>query len=221
MILLPVAVCVAAVVGLLFAEKTGSLAGVWLTKPVAAASYVWFALSLGALESAYGRWLLAGLATCLLGDIFLIPRRREWFRAGIVAFLAGHLFYIVAFAQLRIAVAGVGYGHRVRDRVGVAGMAMAGGSTLAGIPTSGGDLSRGHLLYVDRGFCRRCRKWSLLDCRWGHPLCPVGCLGSKGPIRGSRAHQSTLGFAHVLRCADDSGVYGRERFVTYTAAQLC
>jgi len=98
---LPILVCVVAVVGLLVAEKSGSRWGIWLTKPVAAGAYVWAALNWGALETSYGRWVLLGLVLCFWGDVLLIPKnRRSWFRAGIIAFLSGHLAYISAFLSL-------------------------------------------------------------------------------------------------------------------------
>jgi uncharacterized membrane protein YhhN len=86
--------------------------GKWLCKPLAAAAYVWAALAWGALESTYGRWLLAGLVLCWWGDVLLIPRqRRAWFRAGILAFLVGHLAYIAAFLHLRIGLLGLVMGN--------------------------------------------------------------------------------------------------------------
>lgn len=98
---LPILVCVVAVVGLLLAEKSGSRWGIWLAKPVAAGAYVWAALTWGALETSYGRWVLLGLVLCFWGDVLLIPKnRRSWFRAGIIAFLSGHLAYIAAFLSL-------------------------------------------------------------------------------------------------------------------------
>lgn len=101
MSLLPVVICLLAVVGLLAAERFESRKGVWFCKPLAAGAYVWFALSLGALASPYGRWLLLGLVLCWWGDVLLIPKqKRAWFRAGILAFLAGHLAYVAAFLHL-------------------------------------------------------------------------------------------------------------------------
>lgn len=111
MMVFPAALCVIAVGGLLVAEKTGSTIGKWLAKPVAAGAYLWFALSLGAWRSVYGRWLLLALVLCFIGDVLLIPHdRKGWFRAGIVAFLCGHLVFIVAFLQLRVGTLGLGVG---------------------------------------------------------------------------------------------------------------
>lgn len=108
MTLLPVLVCLASVVGLLIAEKSQWRLGIWLFKPFAAAAYVWAAVAWGAVESTYGRWVLVGLVFCWWGDILLIPkRRRSWFRAGILAFLIGHLAYITAFLQLPIGMLGL------------------------------------------------------------------------------------------------------------------
>ena len=85
------------------AEQRGSRAGLWLTKPVASLAFLWVALAAGALESTYGRWVLLGLALCLAGDLLLIPQERKAaFRAGVFAFLAGHVAFSVAFLGLPI-----------------------------------------------------------------------------------------------------------------------
>jgi uncharacterized membrane protein YhhN len=94
----PYAACAAAVTGLLVAEWRGSPRGLWLTKPLASSAFVWAALSAGALESTYGQLVLCGLVLCLLGDVLLIPSERTAaFRAGLFAFLAGHVAYSLAF----------------------------------------------------------------------------------------------------------------------------
>jgi uncharacterized membrane protein YhhN len=91
-------VCAVAVSGLLLAEQRRSEVGKWLTKPAASAAFVAVALASGALESVYGQLLLAGLLLCLVGDILLIPEQRPAvFRAGVFAFLAGHVAYAAAF----------------------------------------------------------------------------------------------------------------------------
>ncbi len=52
-------------------------------------------------EPSYAAWLLWGLSLCLLGDLFLAftgwPRA---FLLGLIAFLLGHLCYLVAFLSL-------------------------------------------------------------------------------------------------------------------------
>lgn len=112
----PVVLCVVAVAGLLLAERRGSQVALWLTKPVASAAFVWLGLEAGALDTSYGRLVLAGLVLCMLGDVLLIPRARpEVFRAGLFAFLLGHVAYGAAFVT------------RPLDAVGL----VAGGAALA------------------------------------------------------------------------------------------
>jgi uncharacterized membrane protein YhhN len=67
-------------------------------KLVAATAYIAAALSLGAMNTAYGRVMLGGMGLCWLGDLFLVSRQsRTLFLAGLVSFLAGHVAYTVAF----------------------------------------------------------------------------------------------------------------------------
>jgi uncharacterized membrane protein YhhN len=104
----PYLLCAVAVAGLLGAERRGSRAGLWLTKPVASLAFVWAALAMGALETTYGQLVLLGLVLCLLGDLLLIPLERPAvFRAGVFAFLAGHVAYSAAFLTRPISVAGL------------------------------------------------------------------------------------------------------------------
>ncbi len=94
----PIALCAIAVAGLLAAEYRDSRGGQWLTKPLASTAFVWLGLVSGALDSGYGRLVLLALALCLLGDLLLIPRDRpKVFRAGVFAFLLGHVAFSVAF----------------------------------------------------------------------------------------------------------------------------
>jgi uncharacterized membrane protein YhhN len=48
----------------------------------------------------FTRYLKVGLILCLGGDVFLALSGLKWFRAGLVAFLLGHGFYILAFNSL-------------------------------------------------------------------------------------------------------------------------
>jgi uncharacterized membrane protein YhhN len=94
----PVITCAAATGLLLLAEYRRSQAGLWLAKPVASASFIWMALASNALGSTYGRLVLLALLLCMLGDLLLIPKdRKAVFRAGILAFLLGHVAYCAAF----------------------------------------------------------------------------------------------------------------------------
>ncbi len=46
----------------------------------------------------YGRTIFVGLVLCLAGDL-LLEFRQEFFLQGMIAFAAGHIAYIVAFAR--------------------------------------------------------------------------------------------------------------------------
>jgi uncharacterized membrane protein YhhN len=91
--------CVA-VIALVFSDFHGFRGGRYLFKPLAAAAFVWLALSLDAGSTGYGRWLLSALVLCLVGDLCLMPGSERGFLAGLGAFLCGHLLFAVAFAQL-------------------------------------------------------------------------------------------------------------------------
>ena len=58
------------------------------------------AMALGAADSTPGRWLLVALFFGLLGDVALLGDSLGRFRAGVAAFLVGHLAYLVCFATL-------------------------------------------------------------------------------------------------------------------------
>lgn len=90
--------CAGATLALVVATGLGSRLGGWLTKPLASAAFVGVALSLGALDSTYGRLVVTALCLSWLGDVLLIPRERQAvFQAGILAFLLAHVAYAVAF----------------------------------------------------------------------------------------------------------------------------
>lgn len=90
-------VTVAAVCALLVFEWRGSRIGIWIAKPIAALGFVATALLAGALDTRYGSLVLVGLVFSFFGDVFLIPRGKATFAAGLVAFLLGHVAYTIAF----------------------------------------------------------------------------------------------------------------------------
>jgi uncharacterized membrane protein YhhN len=71
--------------------------GIWLLKPAASTLFVITALLAGALNSSYGQLILLGLLFSWLGDVFLIPKRRLFFIAGLGSFLLAHLTFSGAF----------------------------------------------------------------------------------------------------------------------------
>jgi uncharacterized membrane protein YhhN len=125
----PALLCALAVAGLLVAEHRGSQPGLWLTKPVASAAFIWLGLESGALDTTYGQLVLAGLLLCMLGDVLLIPRGRPAiFRAGVFAFLLGHVAYSAAFLTQPMSIAGLIIGGATLVAIVVSVLRWLGGS---------------------------------------------------------------------------------------------
>jgi uncharacterized membrane protein YhhN len=72
----------------------------WLAKPLTMVALAGAAWSMGAPDTASGRWLLAALALGLLGDIALLSESESRFLAGLTAFLLGHLALVAAFLPI-------------------------------------------------------------------------------------------------------------------------
>ena len=88
-----------ALVGLLFAQYRRSQTGVWVAKPLASTGFIAVALAAGAVQTPYGLAVLAALALCWVGDVFLIPKgAKAPFLVGLTSFLLGHVGFVVAFA---------------------------------------------------------------------------------------------------------------------------
>jgi uncharacterized membrane protein YhhN len=87
------------VVALVFHEQRQRAGRARGHKTAASVGFVALALSLGALDGgAYGYALLAGLVFSAAGDVALAFPGERPFMAGLVAFLLGHIAYIVAAA---------------------------------------------------------------------------------------------------------------------------
>lgn len=67
-------------------------------KLIASSAFLATAWTAGAPHTRYGRTILTGLFLSWIGDLFLIGESSRWFLSGLVAFLAGHIAYIAAFA---------------------------------------------------------------------------------------------------------------------------
>jgi uncharacterized membrane protein YhhN len=76
-------------------------------KPATMVALVGAALAMGAhdlpLTMSAGTWLLVALAFGLLGDVMLLSDTVPRFKAGLAAFLVGHLAYLVTFAEVGLA----------------------------------------------------------------------------------------------------------------------
>jgi uncharacterized membrane protein YhhN len=89
-------VCGVLVLGVLAGERSPSP---WrgYVKAAASTAFIATALSAGALDAGYGRWVLIALALSWIGDVALVSSARHWFLIGLVAFLLAHLAYAAAF----------------------------------------------------------------------------------------------------------------------------
>jgi uncharacterized membrane protein YhhN len=87
-------------VALLWAEHTGSSSQVLLFKAPLSVLFVVAAILQVHPLPRYYRFVLVGLVLGLVGDICLAIPGATAFRAGLVAFLAGHILYVCAFATL-------------------------------------------------------------------------------------------------------------------------
>jgi uncharacterized membrane protein YhhN len=99
-VLPPILLSLASVIGLVISDYRDFRPGRYLFKPLAAAAFLWLAVALDAMASTYGSWMLAALLLCMVGDLCLMPDDERWFLAGLSAFLCGHLLFGVAFLQL-------------------------------------------------------------------------------------------------------------------------
>jgi uncharacterized membrane protein YhhN len=96
MLVLATAITVAAVVGLLVAERRESQRGKWACKPLASAGFVGAAVAAG-VHDRFGSAVVAALLLSLVGDVFLISKAKAAFRAGLLSFLLGHVAFGAAF----------------------------------------------------------------------------------------------------------------------------
>ena len=87
-------------VGVLYGEAKALPTVRAVTKPIASLGFIVAALGFGALDSQYGKTIFVGLLLGALGDVLLLGQSKRAFIGGLVAFLLGHVAYVVAFASL-------------------------------------------------------------------------------------------------------------------------
>ncbi len=85
--------CLALVI-LLYYDQTVLAAA---AKLVASSAFIALALRAGALDSVFGKLILAGLGLSWCGDMLLIGTSEAFFLGGLVAFLLAHVAYVSAF----------------------------------------------------------------------------------------------------------------------------
>ncbi len=87
-------------VGLLIAENRNSTSLVLAFKTPLSVLFVVAAMIQPHPMPSYYHWVIAGLVFGLIGDVCLALKADNAFRAGLVAFLIGHILYVVAFVGL-------------------------------------------------------------------------------------------------------------------------
>ncbi len=83
--------------GLLYFDKQGNRKGVLPTKTLLSGLFIITALLQSHPLPGYFYLLLIGLIFCLGGDVFLAIPQKKMFLCGLVSFLVGHVFYVIAF----------------------------------------------------------------------------------------------------------------------------
>ncbi len=86
--------------GLLYHEKKKNRLPLLTTKSILSLLFVAAALLQPHSVPVYYHYLLVGLIFCLIGDVCLALPQEKAFKAGLVAFLIGHIFYIFSFSSL-------------------------------------------------------------------------------------------------------------------------
>ena len=85
---------------LLVYEKREGKRSRLITKTILSAMFVSVAFLQSSCHPDYSFYIVAGLLFCLIGDICLALPGEKAFRAGLVVFLLGHVFYGIAFSRL-------------------------------------------------------------------------------------------------------------------------
>jgi uncharacterized membrane protein YhhN len=71
-----------------------------ITKTILSCLFVLAAFLQVSSAPSYAGYLILGLILCLAGDVCLALPGEKAFQAGLVAFLLGHIFYVLSFSQL-------------------------------------------------------------------------------------------------------------------------
>jgi len=86
--------------GLLYYEKKKFRLPLLIVKSTLSLLFVLTALLQPHSVPAYYHYLFVGLIFCFIGDVCLALPQEKAFKAGLVAFLVGHIFYIFSFSSL-------------------------------------------------------------------------------------------------------------------------
>ena len=83
--------------GLLYFEKTEDRKKMLPTKTVLSVLFIVAAWVQPPSVQLYAVLVIIGLICCLAGDVFLALPQEKMFLFGLVSFLIGHIFYVIAF----------------------------------------------------------------------------------------------------------------------------
>lgn len=86
--------------GLLFFEKQNNSRRVLPVKTLLSCLFILTAMVQPHLLAGYTIFVIVGLVFCLGGDVFLALPRKKMFLLGLISFLIGHAFYVVAFLNV-------------------------------------------------------------------------------------------------------------------------
>ena len=86
--------------GLLYFESKPKTKGLLPTKTLLSSLFVITALLQPRPMPRYYHYMLVGLLLCLVGDVFLAIPGKKTFLGGLIAFLLGHVSYILAFLDI-------------------------------------------------------------------------------------------------------------------------
>ncbi len=107
-----IAICLVACIVLIYAERRNDQRLRWASKLVASSAFVILALpALGA--GPFQTAMVIGLVLGAVGDVALLGRTNGAFAGGLTAFLAGHIAYVIALAQLESPAYWVIYAGRI------------------------------------------------------------------------------------------------------------
>ena len=78
-----IAITAVCVLAMLVNDRIGEKKWEWVAKPLASCGFIGAAVANGAVDSLYGQWVLLSLVFAWFGDVFLIPKSRKIFMAGL------------------------------------------------------------------------------------------------------------------------------------------
>jgi len=92
--------CVLATLVLVLAEYRHDERLRMIAKPIASAAFIAIGLFAVTAWTAVATWIVAGLVLGAVGDVALLGKSDRAFMAGLVAFLLGHIAYVVAIGHV-------------------------------------------------------------------------------------------------------------------------